>query len=126
MTYNNIWFDVLYAGADAYIKNNYIAPGNSSIFISNNSSRNVENITINSSNSLIILRNIAGVNIGNNNVDVHISNTCNNTVMSNNNYVVIENGFASDTAGNNIIENNCSSVKLRNCSNNIINSHVVM
>lgn len=122
MTYDDIWFDVLYAGADAYIKNNYIAPGNSSIFISNNSSRNVENITINSSNSLIILRNIAGVNIGNNNVDVHISNTCNNTVMSNNNYVVIGNGFASDTAGNNIIENNCSSVKLRNCSNNIINS----
>lgn len=124
MSYDDIYFDVRNAGTNMYIKNNYIAPGNSTIIISNNYNyQNIENITINSSNSIIIIRNSAGVTIGNNNVDVHIDNTCNNTIMSNNSSIYIQNESASAaSAGNNIIENNCNSVILSNCSNNIINS----
>lgn len=124
MSYDCVWFNVRRAGRNMYIKNNYIAPGNSSISISNSDYyQNIENITINSSNSDIGISNSAGVTIGNNNVNVRISNTCNNTIMSNNSSICISNKDASNaSAGNNIVENNCNSVILSDCSNNIINS----
>jgi hypothetical protein len=65
MSYDNICFNVEYN--IGYIKNNYIAQGNSSIYIYNNTGKDVNNITINSSNSSINLGNSTGITIGNNN-----------------------------------------------------------
>ena len=119
MSYDNISFNIDYVNNNTYIKNNYIAPDNSSIYIHNFWHTSIDNITLNSSNSSIHIINSTGVTIGNNNANVLVRNMANSTIMSNNLTISIE-GDAQHK--NVIVDNNCYSVKLNNCSNTIINS----